>query len=216
MYPLDHEALHLWKHIVDWLLDLSIQVWEAVKIILTADAPEGYELERQDELDVSTKDLLSYCWRALKESRFAILSYPKGNSKLADIYSTLAHSMISSSKPTLISQAFQKGQYRKLGELAFQQLAELRHRGAFSAVSQTFAECCLRCAHSGEPEMQALPKEWYQVSHCQGNTPIGAHRYSESAAMHAATWLSPDKTVCRAPSHDYGYPDSIPKRRLLR
>lgn len=78
------------------------------------------------------------------------------------MYSTLMHSTICSSKPTIISQAFQKDHYRKLGQLAFEQLAELRHRGAFSAVSRTFAECCLRCAQSGESETQALPKHWYQ------------------------------------------------------
>ncbi|KAL8899451.1 MAG: hypothetical protein Q9207_006199 [Kuettlingeria erythrocarpa] len=143
-YALDPQALETWRYIADRILDLSSQVWEAVKVILTADAPEGCELERQDEFDVSTKDLLSYCWRALKES------------------STLAHSMISNSKPTPISQAFQWDQYHKLGELTFQQLAELRHRGAFSAVSRTFAECCLRCAQSGESETQVLPKDWYQ------------------------------------------------------
>lgn len=63
----------MWRNIIDWFLDLSIQVWEAVKTILTADAPEGYELEGHDESQIGTKDLLSYCWRALKESRFDIL-----------------------------------------------------------------------------------------------------------------------------------------------
>lgn len=48
-------------------------MWEAVKNILTADAPEGFESGSHDEVEVGTKDLLSYCWRALKESRSAII-----------------------------------------------------------------------------------------------------------------------------------------------
>lgn len=71
--------------------------------------------------------------------------------------------MIAGAKPTPISQMFQLVHYRKFGELAFQQLAELRHRGAFSTVSQTFTECCLRCARSDDLMIQTLPKEWYQV-----------------------------------------------------
>ncbi|KAI4198847.1 MAG: hypothetical protein LQ350_004996 [Teloschistes chrysophthalmus] len=47
---------------------VAASVWEAVKGILCADAPEGYEVENQDDEVVGTKDLLSFCWRALKES----------------------------------------------------------------------------------------------------------------------------------------------------
>lgn len=82
---------------------------------------------------------------------------------MINVYSTLMHAMIVGAKPTPISQAFQYSHYRAFGELVFEQLAELRHRGAFSTVSQTFAECCLRCAQSDDPRTQALPKEWYQV-----------------------------------------------------
>jgi len=46
-------------------------VWEAVRDVLCFDAPEGTNLisEEAEDVDVGTKDALSYCWRALKESR---------------------------------------------------------------------------------------------------------------------------------------------------
>ena len=55
----------------DRILCCCMRIWEAVKGVLCFDSPEGYELE-EDEIDqsgVGTKDTLSFCWRALKESR---------------------------------------------------------------------------------------------------------------------------------------------------
>jgi len=54
--------------------------------------------------------------------------------------------------------------FKALGDLAFTQLAELRHRGAFSTVSQTFAACCDRCAGSNVTTVGELPGIWYQVN----------------------------------------------------
>ena len=53
--------------------------------------------------------------------------------------------------------------FEKLGRLCFTQLLELRHRGAFSTVSQTFAVFCRRCVISSIPSLRALPEAWYQV-----------------------------------------------------
>lgn len=47
-----------------------MQIWAAVKDVLCYDSPEGHipqELEDMDELN--TKDLLSYSFRAIQESR---------------------------------------------------------------------------------------------------------------------------------------------------
>lgn len=59
------------------------------------------------------------------------------------------------------------------GDLAFSQLGELRHRGAFCTVSQTFSSCCKRCTEAGQQDFQdlqaeglprrKLPRKWYQV-----------------------------------------------------
>lgn len=39
--------------------------------VLCSDAPEGHDTSEDDliEQDIGTKDTLSFCWRALKESR---------------------------------------------------------------------------------------------------------------------------------------------------
>lgn len=54
-------------------------------------------------------------------------------------------------------------QLRDMGDLSFTQLAELRHRGAFSTVSQTFTTCCVRC-NTGSEAASGTLQEWYQVS----------------------------------------------------
>lgn len=60
------------------------------------------------------------------------------------------------------SQGLQRVDFEKTGQLSFTQLAELRHRGAFSTVSTTFATCCQRCSTSADPSVQELPIAWYQ------------------------------------------------------
>lgn len=69
------------------------------------------------------------------------------------------------------NRGFRYEDFQNLGNLTFLQLAELRHRGAFSAVSQTFSACCKRCAQAKQSVEQEirdslishLPQEWYQV-----------------------------------------------------
>ena len=47
-----------------------IKTWNCMKAVLCDDAPEGFVPEElEDEADLTTKDILSYSWRALKESR---------------------------------------------------------------------------------------------------------------------------------------------------
>lgn len=52
--------------------------------------------------------------------------------------------------------------FAKIGGASFTQLAELRHRGAFTNVSQTFATCCQRCSASKDPAIRELTRGWYQ------------------------------------------------------
>lgn len=62
--------------------------------------------------------------------------------------------------------------FRRIGTLSFVQLAELRHRGAFSTVAQTFAACCKRCGRSKDSGISGLPETWYKVSLCLGSRPL--------------------------------------------
>ena len=44
--------------------------WNCVSSLLCNEAPEGFMLEDiEDDFNVTTKDLVSYGWRALRESR---------------------------------------------------------------------------------------------------------------------------------------------------
>ena len=52
----------------------------------------------------------------------------------------------------------------RMGNLALTQLAELRHRGAFSTVAQAFAACCSCCVKSGLSSTSILLDKWYKVS----------------------------------------------------
>ena len=64
--------MQTWKDFNERLIDNCWGVWEAVKDVLCFEAPEGHEInEEGDDLDIGTKDTLSFCWRALKESRSA-------------------------------------------------------------------------------------------------------------------------------------------------
>jgi hypothetical protein len=56
--------------------------------------------------------------------------------------------------------------FKQLGNLTFEQLSNLRHRGAFSTVATTFSVCCKltqskSLAQSGGP---GLLREWHDVS----------------------------------------------------
>jgi hypothetical protein len=54
-----------------------------------------------------------------------------------------------------------------IGDLTFMQLSTLRHRGAFSTVSLTFARCCQLTQYQALNivSYQHLLEHWYQVCH---------------------------------------------------
>lgn len=55
--------------------------------------------------------------------------------------------------------------FEVIGRLTFQELSTLRHRGAFTTVSQTFATCCQLVHHfSAVRDGADLLDEWYQVN----------------------------------------------------
>nr|OQO24504.1 hypothetical protein B0A51_09535 [Rachicladosporium sp. CCFEE 5018] len=111
-------------------------VWKLVAPTLCEDAPEGHTTDESDETpDLSSKALLSYCWRALKEA------------------SLLMSAMLSSTPrpPSMICHELQ--------HLCLIQLATLRHRGAFSTVAQTWTVCC---SLTGTQDDDANRTGWYQ------------------------------------------------------
>ncbi|KAJ6155183.1 hypothetical protein N7470_005749 [Penicillium chermesinum] len=125
----------IWRETHERIVSICERIWEEVRSVLCVDSPEGHTDEPLEDISVGPKDILSYSWRALRESR----TYGPSS-----------------------DQGLKRADFEKLGTSSFTQLAELRHRGAFSTVSQTFATCCQRCSASKDPSIQELPHLWYQ------------------------------------------------------
>lgn len=75
--------------------------------------------------------------------------------RLAKLYSSMLQTivlnspLVNESESELPIVGLKPEDLERLARLAFTQLTELRHRGAFSAVAHTYAACCLRCHQSG-------------------------------------------------------------------
>ncbi|KAJ5613334.1 hypothetical protein N7510_006528 [Penicillium lagena] len=136
---------HVWRSLHDRIIAICDKIWLEVKPVLCIDSPEGHTDEPIEDLSVGPKDILSYSWRALRES------------------SMLLHAtMINQTYGPPGGDGLQRADFEKVGRASFTQLAELRHRGAFSTVSQTFATCCERCSKSDNLSIRELPRLWYQ------------------------------------------------------
>ncbi|OMP83498.1 hypothetical protein BK809_0004879, partial [Diplodia seriata] len=147
MASMKGKELDDWKQLHNHTLDSLRSVWDCVRNILCVDAPEGHVPEdMEEEPDLTTKDILSYSWRGLKEA------------------STLLRVIVAKAPFQLPggTSILQTTEFEGLGKLCFLQLAELRHRGAFSTVAQTFATFCLRCSRSSDPEIKKLLDVWYE------------------------------------------------------
>lgn len=80
-------------------------------------------------------------------------------------FSYLLHaSMVNTTYAPKGTNGLKRTDYDTIGALNFVQLSELRHRGAFSAVSQSFITCCARCSENKDSEISRLPDGWYEVA----------------------------------------------------
>ncbi|KAL2135275.1 hypothetical protein VTI74DRAFT_9155 [Chaetomium olivicolor] len=127
------------------------QIWLTVKHVLCDDSPEGHLPEELEDIEgLDTKDLLSYSFRAVHES----------SNLLRLLVGTLRMKQADGVPfPPL-------DVFRETGYLTFEQLASLRHRGAFSTVSYTFMICCqltqqLGDAYTDLDASENLLREWY-------------------------------------------------------
>ncbi len=142
-----------WKLRIEKLLNCSFNIWFTVKDILSDDAPEG-NLPKNLINDQNSKEkikqveklygpitqvLLSYSWRAIKESTSLVL--------------------ILLSKPNNL--IFSDELVIKSGNITLDQLSTIKHRGAFSSVYPTFVECCNRCYKSNSNnDITKQPEIW--------------------------------------------------------
>ncbi|KAJ8058763.1 hypothetical protein OCU04_011752 [Sclerotinia nivalis] len=116
-----------WEVLQSRIIASCSSIWDAVKDILCNDSPEGHIPEDVDDIEsIDTKDVLSYSFRAIHES-----------SNLMRTVVTKAKDRHHDGSLVMSSELFTRA-----GNLTFEQLSSLRHRGAFSTVSLTFARCC--------------------------------------------------------------------------
>ena len=133
------------------------RVWQIVKHVLCDDSPEGHIPEDLEDgggvSNLDSKDLLSYSFRSINES---------SNTMRAIVM----HLRFSRVRGTLTPD---RPVFERIGNLAFEQLSTLRHRGALTTVAQTFTLCCQLAQDPmvtapGTPEDQTLVSIWYKVS----------------------------------------------------
>ncbi|KAL7269129.1 hypothetical protein RUND412_008219 [Rhizina undulata] len=140
-----------WRKIIDRSLSICTQVWDITKGVLCFDSPEGHMpdgIGEEEDEDVNTQTVMSYSWRAVKET----------SSLLGVILSTAPYDANAPERSLLQDTDFSLG-----GSLLLSQLADIRHRGAFSAVSPSFVAVCSRCFRCGEnTDVRKLPKEWLE------------------------------------------------------
>ncbi|KAK7751621.1 hypothetical protein SLS62_006447 [Diatrype stigma] len=127
------------------------RIWQAVRHVLCDDSPEGHlpeELEEMEGLD--TKDLLSYSFRAIHES--------------SNLLRTIGNNARNDRARGLLN--LPRNSFETIGRLTFDELSNLRHRGAFTTVTQTFGSCCQLVKYfpptSPNDEEAGLLDEWYK------------------------------------------------------
>ncbi|KAF2220167.1 putative death-receptor fusion protein-domain-containing protein [Elsinoe ampelina] len=183
----DHglETLSSFDHAIQDIAELT---WQSVYPVLCNDAPEGYlpaEIEDGD-LDVDTKDVLSFAWRALKEASLLQRSY---------VISMTKHKPARLPATSITSHI----------SLCFTELRELRHRGAFSTVAQTFALCCSQLTECFPDEAGTIVKLYDQtISTITSTTTINTRRSAGLPAMLAGllTSASPESGLFKRAVHE--------------
>ncbi|KAI1460734.1 putative death-receptor fusion protein-domain-containing protein [Annulohypoxylon moriforme] len=124
------------------------RIWRAVRHVLCDDSPEGHLPEELEEVEgLDTKDLLSYSFRAIHES--------------SNLMRTIANNVRQKRGHGLLAPSRQN--FEAIGRLTFDELSNLRHRGAFTTVSQTFTSCCqlVKYFPLESNDGSSLLDEWY-------------------------------------------------------
>ncbi|KAL5612823.1 hypothetical protein BROUX41_004096 [Berkeleyomyces rouxiae] len=134
------------------LIAFGCRIWELVSDILCDNSPEGFLPDDLEEVDgIGTKDVLSFSFRSVDESSKLLRTIIMGAKNLNKA------GLIFPSREDVIN----------VGDLAFTQLATLRHRGAFTTAAHTFASCCQTSKNYEEastPAEETLLSKWYERS----------------------------------------------------
>ncbi|CAK7233882.1 hypothetical protein SCUCBS95973_008746 [Sporothrix curviconia] len=177
------------------------RVWHIVKHVLCDDSPEGHIPEDLEDgggvSNLDSKDLLSYSFRSINES---------SNTMRAIVM----HLRFSRVRGTLTPD---RPVFERIGNLAFEQLSTLRHRGALTTVAQTFTLCCQLAQDPmvtapGTPQDETLVSIWYkgtldcirsQVSTTRRSAGIPAlfsGIFASSNTSHPAFFYDAIRTAC--------------------
>ncbi|KAI0013683.1 putative death-receptor fusion protein-domain-containing protein [Xylariaceae sp. FL0662B] len=149
----------------DRVIGCCQRIWQAVRHVLCDDSPEGHLPEELEEVDgLDTKDLLSYSFRAIHESSILMRTIIN-NARYDQKYGFLTPS---------------RHNFETIGKLTFDELSNLRHRGAFTTVSQTFTSCCqlVKYYPAQSNEDPSLLDEWYKGTLACINTQVSTTRRS--------------------------------------
>ncbi len=140
----------MWRKFHSRIISAAQRLWQVVQEVLCNDSPEGNLPLGSDEQTTSslrgpeTQVILSYCWRALREMTNVLVTmlvrapFGHANSLLCD------------------------SDIRISGDLFLTWLTEIRHRGAFSAVSTNFVSFCTRIMSISHGDLKHLPSIWLQ------------------------------------------------------
>ncbi|RYP50459.1 hypothetical protein DL768_004051 [Monosporascus sp. mg162] len=145
---MEDDLRHL-ESLQDRAITCCDRIWKAVRHILCDDSPEGHLPEELEEVEgLDTKGLLSYSFRAIHES--------------SNLLRTIGNNARNERVKGLLT--LPRNSFERIGRLTFEELSNLRHRGAFTTVTQTFASCCQLVKYFPAPttEQATLLDEWYQ------------------------------------------------------
>ncbi|KAK5078950.1 hypothetical protein LTR64_002630 [Lithohypha guttulata] len=122
--------------LLETLLASCRRIWLLSQTHLCVDSPEVESDSSDTTLTSGPKDSLAYAWRALRDANVLMQSILEGFE--------VSHMLIEA-----------------VGDMCFEQLRLLRHRGAFSTVSQTFLTCCQKARSDGPTQLRGLTDQWF-------------------------------------------------------
>ncbi|KAL7751641.1 hypothetical protein RI367_003107 [Sorochytrium milnesiophthora] len=154
--------VHVWQQLALRILGVIRELYTAVADVLCDQAPEGNvphdyrEMEEAidalmgdealDDRATTSQQILSFAWRTVKES-----------SNLVGVLTTRAPLPTSFGDTTSLL-SFQN--VEACGDFLRNQMASVRHRGAFSSIYPAFVGLSSALLSSSRPALAALPKRW--------------------------------------------------------
>ncbi|KAF9430596.1 hypothetical protein BGZ94_005769 [Podila epigama] len=161
----NHRAL--WKAVHADMMELVENVCSVVMGVLSNPSPEGNipatftEMEESIDAVISTSGgdefeqsggpnhqvILSYCWRAIKES-----------SSLMEL--VLSKATLGSTLK--VDGILDASAMERAGALFRRLLTTIRHPGAFSSVFPAYISLCTRLLNSDDPDLAPLPRVWLE------------------------------------------------------